>query len=88
MSRISKKFEELSTKSEKALIAYVMAGYPDKNSTMSAIKGLIKGGVDIIEIGFPFSDPLADGPVIQNASNIALKHGTKMKDFYKIIFYN
>ena len=85
MSRISKKFEELSVKGEKALIAYLMVGYPDKNSTMSAVKGLIKGGADIIEIGFPFSDPLADGPIIQNASNISLKQGTKIKDFYKTI---
>ncbi len=85
MSRISKKFEELSAKNEKALISYMMIGYPDKNSTISVIRGLVNGGADIIEIGFPFSDPLADGPAIQNASNISLKQGTKIKDFYKIV---
>lgn len=85
MSRISKKFAELATKKEKALIAYVMVGYPNENTTMSAVKGLINGGVDIIELGFPFSDPLADGPVIQNASTVSLKNGTTLKGFYKII---
>jgi len=85
MSRTSKKFDELSAKGEKALIAYLMLGYPDKKSTLSAVKGLIKGGVDVIELGFPFSDPLADGPVIQNAGNVSLKQGTKLKDFYNTI---
>lgn len=85
MSRINEKFSELATKNEKALIAYVMAGYPNENATISAVKGLIKGGVDIIELGFPFSDPLADGPVIQNASMLALERGTKLRDFYNIV---
>ena len=85
MSRISKKFDELNSKGEKALIAYVMAGFPSENSTIAAIKGLIKGGADIIEIGFPFSDPLADGPVIQNASTISLEHGTNIQKFFNLI---
>ncbi|MFB5628203.1 MAG: tryptophan synthase subunit alpha, partial [Nitrosarchaeum sp.] len=68
MSRIKEKFAELSAKKERALITYIMVGYPNEKATMSTIRGLIKGGADIIELGFPFSDPLADGPVIQNAS--------------------
>ncbi len=72
MSRIDKKFEELSSKNEKALIAYIMTGYPNDKTTLSSVKGLIKGGVDIIELGFPFSDPIADGPIIQNASKRSL----------------
>jgi len=85
MSKIKKKFEELSAKNEKALIAYVMAGYPNQKYSLSAIRGLVKGGADIIEIGFPFSDPLADGPIIQNASTISLKNETSISDFLKIV---
>ena len=85
MSRIDKKFEELSSKNEKALIAYIMAGYPNEKATLSSVKGLIKGGVDIIELGFPFSDPLADGPIIQNASTVSLAGGTKIDGFFKLV---
>ncbi len=85
MSRISEKFAELNASNEKALIAYVMAGYPDEKSTMAAVNGLLKGGVDIIELGFPFSDPMADGPVIQNASTVSLEKGTTLDVFYKIV---
>ena len=85
MSRIKNKFLELKKKKEKALIAYIMVGYPNEKTTMSAIKGLVKGGVDIIELGFPFSDPIADGPVIQNASTISLNNGTKIDKFFQII---
>ena len=85
MSRIKNKFLELKKKKEKALIAYIMVGYPNEKTTISAIKGLVKGGVDIIELGFPFSDPIADGPVIQNASTISLNNGTKIDKFFQII---
>jgi tryptophan synthase alpha chain len=78
ISRIKDKFSQLAAKKEKALITYIMVGYPDQKSTLSAVRGLIKGGADIIELGFPFSDPLADGPVIQHASTISLEKGTKM----------
>lgn len=85
MSRIKNKFSELKKKKEKALIAYIMVGYPNEKTTLSAIKGLLKGGVDIIELGFPFSDPIADGPVIQNASTISLNKGTKLDKFFQIL---
>ncbi len=62
-----------------------MVGYPSYKDTFSAIRGLIEGGADIIELGFPFSDPLADGPVIQHASTISLEKGTKMKQFLNLI---
>ena len=83
MPRIKEKFAELSAKKEKALIAYIMVGYPNENATISAVRGLIKGGADIIELGFPFSDPLADGPIIQNASTVSLDNGTKISRFFK-----
>jgi tryptophan synthase alpha chain len=85
MTRIKEKFKELAAKKEKALIAYIMVGYPNENSTIAAVKGLIKGGADIIELGFPFSDPLADGPVIQNASMVSLEAGTKINKFFNIV---
>ena len=85
MSRIKEKFSDLDAKNQKALIAYIMAGFPNEKATMSAVRGLIKGGVDIIELGFPFSDPLADGPVIQNASTVSLGNGTKINKFFSIV---
>lgn len=85
MSRIKEKFAELAAKKEKALIAYIMVGYPNEKATMATIRGMIKGGTDIIELGFPFSDPLADGPVIQNASMISLNNGTKISRFFSIV---
>ncbi len=85
MSKIENKFKELRSKNEKALIAYIMVGYPNHNSTLSIVRGLVKGGADIIELGFPFSDPLADGPVIQNASTISLNKGTNLDDFFDLI---
>ena len=85
MSRIKEKFAELEEKNEKALIAYIMAGFPNEKSTLTTVRGLVKGGVDIIELGFPFSDPLADGPVIQNASTVSLESGTNINSFFKIV---
>ena len=85
MSRIKEKFAELKAKNEKALISYIMVGFPNQRSTLSAVKGLVKGGADIIELGFPFSDPLADGSVIQNASTVSLKNGTKINNFFSLV---
>ncbi|MDH3276893.1 MAG: tryptophan synthase subunit alpha [Nitrosopumilus sp.] len=85
MSRIKEKFAELEEKNQKALIAYIMAGFPNEKTTLLAVKGLVKGGVDIIELGFPFSDPIADGPVIQNASVISLEGGTKLTNFFVLV---
>jgi tryptophan synthase alpha chain len=85
MSRIKEKFAELDAKNEKALISYIMAGFPNEHATLSAVNGLVKGGADIIELGFPFSDPLADGPVIQNASTISLEKGTKINNFFNLV---
>lgn len=85
MSRIENKFSELKRKKEKALIAYIMVGYPNEKTTISTIRGLVKGGADIIELGFPFSDPIADGPVIQNASTVSLNQGTNLERFFKIV---
>lgn len=78
MKRIEKTFAELKGKGEKALVAYITAGYPDLETTRLLIPALEKAGVDILEVGVPFSDPTADGPVIQAASQAALKRGTTL----------
>jgi len=75
LNRIAEKFGELATKAEGGLICYVVAGYPDLRVSLQVISALVKGGADMIEIGIPFSDPIADGPTIQAASNIALEKG-------------
>ncbi|MGI0066040.1 MAG: tryptophan synthase subunit alpha [Nitrosotalea sp.] len=85
MSRIENKFQDLRSKNQKALIAYVMAGFPSEKDTLSAVRGLVKGGADIIELGMPFSDPLADGPVIQNAGFQALQKGMNLDKFLGLV---
>jgi tryptophan synthase alpha chain len=85
MSRIEEKFNQLRSNKETALVSYIMVGYPSEKATLSAVKGLIKGGTDIIELGFPFSDPIADGPTIQMASTESLTNGTKIDNFFAIV---
>jgi tryptophan synthase alpha chain len=85
MSKIRDKFLELRSKKQKALIAYIVAGYPNESGALSAVRGLVKGGADIIELGLPFSDPLADGPVIQNASHVALEKGINLAKFISLV---
>jgi tryptophan synthase alpha chain len=74
-NRINEKFGELASKGERAFVCYVVAGYPDIKTSQKVIDALVKGGADIIEIGIPFSDPIADGPTIQTASTSALERG-------------
>ena len=76
MNRINKLFKE---KGNNILSVYFTAGYPNLNDTVEIIKQLSSKGVDLIEIGVPFSDPLADGPVIQHSSQVALKNGMSVK---------
>ncbi len=85
MSKIQDKFKELKSKNEKALISYIMIGFPNENTTLSIVRGLVRGGTDIIELGFPFSDPIADGPVIQNASTVSLNKGAKIEKFFSLV---
>lgn len=78
MSRLSEKFENLKKRGEKALIPYLSAGYPEPRHTVSIMRHLERGGADVIELGVPFSDPLADGPTIQKSSAVALGHGVTL----------
>ncbi len=79
MGRIEEAFLKLKSENKKALITYIMAGDPDLDTTGSLIEAIGKAGADIIELGVPFSDPVADGPVIQRASERALKSKTNLK---------
>jgi len=78
MSRISQRFHSLRQEGRPALVAYVMAGDPDLDATARIVQALEEGGADIIELGVPFTDPLADGPVIQAANERALAGGTDL----------
>jgi len=79
-SRISATFERLARDQRKALIPYIAAGDPDPSVTVSLLHGMVGAGADILELGVPFSDPMADGPVIQRASERALAKGTGLRD--------
>ena len=79
MSRIQTTFEQLQAKGRKALIPYVTAGFPFADITPSLMHGMVEAGADIIELGVPFSDPMADGPVIQKAGEKALALGVGLR---------
>lgn len=85
MNRIEKKFRELKKQNKKAFIAFITAGYPNLNITGRLIDEFSKAGVDIIELGVPFSDPLADGPVIQESSLYALKKGINLDKILNLV---
>jgi len=78
MSRIQATFEQLAVKRRKALIPFVTAGDPEPGLTVTLMHALVQAGADVIELGVPFSDPMADGPVIQRASDRALKQGVSL----------
>ena len=67
MNRLTKKLDELQKQNKKALVAYLVAGDPDLDSTLDIMHMFVKSGVDIIEVGVPFTDPIAEGPIIQRA---------------------
>ncbi len=85
MSRIKNTFRRLKKKGEKALIPYIMAGDPDLTTTKALILEMEKAGCDIMELGAPFSDPLADGPTIQKADLRALKSKTSLSDVLGLV---
>jgi tryptophan synthase alpha chain len=85
MNRINKKFNELKEKNKKALITYITAGFPSIDKTEELIYAQERGGASIIEIGIPYSDPVADGAVIQRAGDIALKGGTNLEKIFNLV---
>ena len=79
MSRLAATFEALSKSGRKALIPFITAGDPNPDFTLPMMHEMVKAGVDVIDLGVPFSDPMADGPVIQRASERALEHKMSLK---------
>ncbi len=85
MSRIQTVFSALKTNHKKALIPYITAGDPHPKHTVNLLHTLVASGADMIELGIPFSDPMADGPVIQRASERALKHKVGLKNVLEMV---
>ncbi len=85
MSRIQARFEALARDRRKALIPYITAGDPHPSLTVPLMRALVEAGADILELGVPFSDPMADGPVIQRAGERALKHGVGLADVLRFV---
>src|SRR5215467_12060305 len=84
-SRIEKRFRELRERGEKGLVIYLTAGDPSLDATGEILAAVDRGGADIIELGIPFSDPLADGPVIQRASERALEAGSTLREVLRLL---
>jgi len=85
MNRITEKFRSLKSQQRKALIAFITAGYPNIESTVRLVPALEKAGADIIELGIPFSDPIADGPTIQDSSYQALRKNLTLKKIWAAV---
>jgi tryptophan synthase alpha chain len=85
MSRIGATLSALAAKNKKGLIPFITAGDPNPELTVPLMHALVAGGADIIELGVPFSDPMADGPVIQRASERALVHGVSLKNVLQMV---
>ena len=81
ISRIEKTFSD----KKKKLITFVTGGDPDQNTSVKVLESIVKNGADIIEIGMPFSDPMADGPTIQLSSNRAIKKGANLEKIFEIV---
>src|SRR5689334_4964218 len=84
-TRISKKFADLRAAGELGVVAYITAGDPSLDATLRFVLALAEAGADVIELGVPFSDPLADGPTIQRASERALRSGTTLAKILELV---
>jgi len=84
MSRIDQTFKILKNRGQVALIPFIVAGDPDLETTEALVLKMAESGTDIIELGVPFSDPLADGPIIQAASQRALQNGVNLRDIFRL----
>ncbi|MDP5051782.1 MAG: tryptophan synthase subunit alpha, partial [Candidatus Planktophila sp.] len=82
MTQLDAVMAKVRAENRAALIAYIPAGFPSKQGCAKAIQALADAGVDAIEIGFPYSDPVMDGPIIQEAAEISLKGGTNAADVF------
>jgi len=85
VSRIQTVFDQLKQQNRKALIPFITAGDPNPQLTVPLMHALVEGGADLIELGVPFSDPMADGPTIQRASERALKHKVSLRNVLEMV---
>jgi tryptophan synthase alpha chain len=85
MSRLAMRFAKLKREGRTALVPYITAGDPDRQASVPLLHGLVRAGADILELGVPFSDPTADGPVIQQACERALAAGTTLTDVLSMV---
>ncbi|MFM8752107.1 MAG: tryptophan synthase subunit alpha [Actinomycetota bacterium] len=83
--KLAETFARAKSENRAALIGYMPAGFPNKETSKKLIAAMVDGGVDIIEVGFPYSDPVMDGPVIQQAAEIALKNKTSADDVFDVV---
>ena len=85
MNRIEKTLATLKTEKRAALIPFITTGDPDTATTLALMHAMVASGANVIELGVPFSDPMADGPVIQLANERALKHNTSLTDVFEVV---
>ena len=85
MNRLTKRLSDLKKDNDKALVAYLVAGDPDIETTVELMKLFVASGVDIIEIGVPFTDPIAEGPIIQRAHDRAITKKISLEDIFQLI---
>jgi len=85
MSRIDELFERTRAENRAALVGYLPAGFPTKEQSVAAVEAMVAGGVDLVEVGLPYSDPVMDGPVIQAAADTALSAGTRIADVLDVV---
>lgn len=85
LSRLDEKILSLNKISKKALVAYLVAGDPDLETSLELMHGFVDAGVDILEVGVPFTDPIAEGPVIQAAHDRALKNNTSLSNIFQLV---
>jgi tryptophan synthase alpha chain len=85
LNRLTKRLSDLKKDNDKALVAYLVAGDPDIDTTVELMKLFVASGVDIIEIGVPFTDPIAEGPIIQKAHDRALKNNISLESIYTMV---
>lgn len=85
MQTLAEVFAKAKSENRAALIGYMPAGFPSKELSKRVIDAMVAGGVDIVEVGFPYSDPVMDGPIIQQAAEIALRNNTNAKDVLQVV---
>ena len=85
MSPLSEVFAKAKSENRAVLIGYMPAGFPTRERSIAIINAMVAGGVDVIEVGFPYSDPVMDGPVIQRASELAIENGFTSTDVFEVV---